>query len=346
MTTSNRDQYLANLLQNAQNTIIKHQQTLQDHAKTYKSIQEKKSAVELPRLVKICQALENSAEEIAELRELAASFRIPKYREMTKQELCRKISDLASVAIGNIEANEIELPIEFTDIVTKDPLYDPVILSDGFSYNSNTKKLLFLGHNNPKSPKNPNVNLDPKICVFNWNLRLATLNWLAKHGLPLEKELNLDFINKVMQLTEQIGHVYTPAEPRIYHNFLDYQNINQVIPEKLMNQLQGAIKTDGDVMSSIFLRLLGFGYVVFDSDAAADEFLLTNQVWKQVKKGVLYFDKDRQSLQILYGSNWMGHSMLPKVHFDYLSNVDAMKDNFPYFLSVFDLDPDLLSEYG
>jgi len=140
----------------------------------------------MEKATQLCQSGE--LHTVKQLREIAKSLEIPRYSTLSKVKLCKELASRLKVTIENVKGNEnIELPNGFMDTITQDVLYDPYMLSDGFSYNKSSIERLFADANNPIGPESKQ-SLDKNIMIPNKNLKKSVLEWLIDVGKETEEE--------------------------------------------------------------------------------------------------------------------------------------------------------------
>jgi hypothetical protein len=139
-----------------------------------------------------------------ELRETAKTLNLPNTSSMSKKGLCELLAKHYNMNLEKeVEDEDIEYPAGFFDLVSQGPLYDPIIASDGFSYNRaslrnlfktsiRTNRKCFSLHNPQEVLKNPFTNIVgvPQTwpLIENKSLKLAVEEWMIAHGLTVTQE--------------------------------------------------------------------------------------------------------------------------------------------------------------
>jgi len=156
-----------------------------------KSIDERKIEIKQPttqdkkKLVRLCQIL-TGTETVKSLRSLAKKWNIPKSQELSKENLCLQTAAKFHQTLRKIKKDEVDLPADFTDPVSGEPLYNPYIMDDEFSYNHNTLRRLFKENDEVESPLRKDIMLYKNKMLFNRGLKNAVVDWLIKWGQELE----------------------------------------------------------------------------------------------------------------------------------------------------------------
>jgi len=141
----------------------------------------------MEKATQLCQSGE--LHTVKELREMAKALEIARYSTLPKAKLCKEIASVLKVTIKNVNGNEdIELPNGCMDAITQDVLYDPYVLSDGFSYNKSSIQQLFAGSDRPVGPESKQA-LDKNVMIPNVNLKKAVLEWLIEVGKETEQDV-------------------------------------------------------------------------------------------------------------------------------------------------------------
>lgn len=139
-----------------------------------------------------------------ELRETAKSLNLPNTSNMSKKGLCELLAKHHDMRLEKeVQDEVVDYPAGFFDIVSQGPLYDPIIASDGYSYNRaslriliktsarENKKCLSL-HNVGEVLQNPfpNIRGAPQTwpLIENKSLKLAVEEWMVAHGLEVTSE--------------------------------------------------------------------------------------------------------------------------------------------------------------
>jgi len=146
----------------------------------------------------------------SELRRLATQRGIAHASTLTKKQLC------VALAVGSVAQDEdVELPAGFIDLVTQEVMRDPIVASDGYSYDRTSLRNMFLvdarrfveqgrPDGRPRrvvSLKDPNVQLQNPFSdipgwpasfpfIHNHDLRHSINEWLVQHGMNDEEKEN------------------------------------------------------------------------------------------------------------------------------------------------------------
>ena len=136
------------------------------------------------RAIDLCKS--NDVLSLKELRKLANELNIAQPSTASKVKLCAAIGAKLNHLIEVHKNENAEVPNGFTDSITQDILYDPYILSDGFSYNKSSCEQLFKKQGDIKGPDSRTI-LDRAIMIVNRNLKKAVLEWLIEQGLETEE---------------------------------------------------------------------------------------------------------------------------------------------------------------
>jgi hypothetical protein len=139
-----------------------------------------------------------------ELRETAKRLNLPNTSKMSKKGLCALLVKHHDMQVTEeVEDETPEYPPGCFDIISHGPMYDPIIASDGYSYNrSSLRKMLVTAHREGKpcvSLINKSITLEnpfpdipgmPKTwpLIANKSLKQWVEHWMQEHGLEVTDE--------------------------------------------------------------------------------------------------------------------------------------------------------------
>jgi len=149
----------------------------------------------------------------SELRRLAVQRGVAHASTLTKQQLCAALAVASDNEASAVQDEEMELPAGFLDLVTQEVMCDPIVASDGYSYDRTSLRNMFLvdarrfaeqGRPAGRPPrvmslKDPSLELKnpfPGIpdwpasfpLIRNHDLRRSIDEWLLEHGLPASQK--------------------------------------------------------------------------------------------------------------------------------------------------------------
>lgn len=152
---------------------------------------------------------EKGTHSVSQLREIYA--RVNRSTEsnvgLSKRDLCTTLGNQLQVDVTPISIDEI--PPQYIDPFSNQPLLDPYFANDDFNYNGSTLQYfigLTAGTNKP--PRNPNT--DAELTRWNFNAKLAARvqEYLEQHGIPYNAQL---LSNNETKIPEQTA-AYTSME--------------------------------------------------------------------------------------------------------------------------------------
>lgn len=253
------------------------------------------------RVQELCAAI-SSVNTIQELRALATEAGIERATILSKGALCRALASQMEITLREI--NEEQMPIldGFEDVISTEPLYDPFIASDGFSYNRNSLQQLFASDTR-RSPYT-RQRLDPKVHIPNMNLKKAVLDWLVKVGAELPPNTSSQWeevktsqpatgteprsrVSRRLRRDETDWHVNAPARGWTHR----HQQFDLLFPGAL-SPIDDAAPAAPDSIKSIIRALTTHGIPVFRNREQLDRFnrnsLITPQQRRQYVGGGEY----------------------------------------------------------
>lgn len=267
---------------------IKHKTTGgQDEITSIQSVLPEKDVV-----IELCGTI-SSSYSIRQLRSIATKLSIERTTEMPKEQLCKAIEkklnlDLDSIAINT---DEEEMPDGFQDFVALTPLVDPVVASDGMSYNRSTLAKLFAGDN--KSPVT-RKSFDKAVQLDNVNLKKAVLEWLIAHGIDAQRAIEEEktlMTAQPLPATESTAMNVTNDETMSHGNRMDRFMKKYPGSGEIEELLQNApfISKDALELANVFRR---YGIVVFDTPQQLRKFFQKSGITGPVQAFALNGDHE------------------------------------------------------
>jgi len=138
-----------------------------------------------------------------ELRDTAKKLNLPNTSSMSKNGLCALLSKHHEMELEKeVEDETPDYPPGCFDIISQGPMYDPIIASDGYSYNRSSLRKMLITSKREGKPchslyhpsvklKNPFDDIDnfPKTwpLIANKSLKQWVEHWMLEHGLEVSE---------------------------------------------------------------------------------------------------------------------------------------------------------------